>query len=274
MWPYETRSTPLSRFNEALIVMAGSRPNLHRDPPSVFRAGIVATALVTAVAVVWALAAASARPAAPQSAAHVSGIVDRVRALEPAAVRGDLGAAREAATWLAEHAAPSPLPAGTRPLVGRLKEASSAVTRAADVADTVTATADLVASCGSCHEAAKVTPVFPRAAPPAFESIAGHMVRHQDAADLMLEGLIVPSATAWTRGAGQLREAPVKPGDFPVSDRIGALMSEVEKRLHAQADDAAKASDAPSRTRAYGGILTTCAECHTRHTTLWGPARR
>ena len=100
------------------------------------------------------------------------------------------------------------------------------------------------------------------------------MVRHQDAADLMLEGLIVPSRAAWTRGAGQLREAPLKPGHFPVSVRIGALMSEVETRLHAHADDAAKASDAPSRTRAYGGVLTTCAECHTRHTTLWDPRPR
>jgi mono/diheme cytochrome c family protein len=238
------------------------------------RAGIVVKALVTAAPVVCALAAAPARPAAPQSPAHTSGIVDRVRALERAAIHGDLGAAREAATWLAEHATPSPLPDGTRPLVRRLTETTSAVARATDVAGTVTATADLVASCGSCHDAARVAPAFPRAAPSAFDSIAGHMVGHQDAADLMLEGLIVPSRAAWTRGAGQLREVPLKPGDFPVSDRIGALMSEVETRLHAQADDAAKASDAPGRTRAYRSVLTTCAECHTRHTTLWDPRPR
>lgn len=252
--------------------MAGSRPK--PDAPRTFRAGIVVRAVVTAVPVVCALAAASARPAAPQSATHPPGIVDRVRALERAAIHGDLGAARDAAAWLAEHAAPSPLPDGTWPLVGRLTDATSAVARATDVAGTITATADLMASCGSCHEAAKVIPAFPRMTLPAFGSIAGHMVRHQDAADLMLEGLIVPSRAAWTRGAGQLREAPLKPGDFPVSVRIGAFMSEVESRLHAQAHDAAKASDAPSRTRAYGAILTTCADCHTRHTTLWDPHPR
>jgi hypothetical protein len=271
MWRSEMRSTPLSKFHDAVIVMAVLRPNLNWDSPGGFRAGVVVRALVTAAPVVCALAAASARPAAPQSAAHTLGIVDRVRALERAAIHGDLDVAREAATWLAEHATPSPLPDGTRPLVGRLTEATSAVARATDVAGTVTATADLVASCGSCHEAVRVTPAFPRTAPPAFDSIAGHMVRHQDAADLMLEGLIVPSPAAWTRGAGQLREAPLKPGDFPVSVRIGAFMSEVESRLHAQASDAAKASDAPSRTRAYSAVLTTCAECHTRHTTLWDP---
>jgi len=235
----------------------------------VIRAGIVVRALVIAVAVVWALAAASARPAAPQSAAHTPGIVDRVRALERAAIHGDRVAAREAATWLAEHATPSPLPDGTQPLVGRLREATSAVARATDVAGTVAATADLVASCGSCHEAARVTPVIPRTARPAFDSIAGHMVRHQDAAELMLEGLVVPSHAAWTRGAGRLRETPLKPGDFPVSERIGALMSDVETRLHSQAAEAMTAADVPARTLAYATLLTTCAECHTRHTTLW-----
>ena len=95
------------------------------------------------------------------------------------------------------------------------------------------------------------------------------MVRHQDAADSMLEGLVVPSAAAWTRGAGQLRQAPLKAGDFPVSVRIGALMSDIETRMHAQADEAAAATDTPGRTRAYGALLARCAECHTRHTTLW-----
>lgn len=119
-----------------------------------------------------------------------------------------------------------------------------------------------------------MTPTFPRAPPPVFGSIAGHMVRHQDAADLMLEGLIVPSPTSWNRGAGQLREAPLRAGDFPASDRIGELMSAVETRMHAQAGNATGATDAPSRTRAYGTLLTTCAECHTRHTTWWDPRPR
>lgn len=171
------------------------------------------------------------------------------------------------------NAAPSPLPAGTQLLVERVSEAASAVGRATGVAGTIKETADLVASCG-CHETARVTPAFPRTAPPAFGSIVGHMVRHQDAADLMLEGLIVPSVAAWTRGAGQLREAPLKAGDFPVSERIGALMSEIETRLHAQACDAMTAADGSSRRRAYGTLLRTCAECHTRHTTLCEPRPR
>ena len=123
-----------------------------------------------------------------------------VRALEKATIHGDLDSARQAATWLAEHATPAPLPAGTQPLVDRLAKAASTLSQATDVAGAVTATASLVAACGSCHEAANTSPAFPRAAPPALGSIAGHMVRHQDAADWLLEGLIVPSQAAWTAG--------------------------------------------------------------------------
>ncbi len=232
-----------------------------------------ARAVVVAMPVVCVLAPAWAARTAP-SAAHAAGLVDRVRSLNTAVIHGDLAAVRDAATWVSAHAEPAALPGGTEPLLGRLREAATAVIRAGDVAGAATAAARLSASCGGCHEAASVTPTFPRATPPAFGSIAGHMVRHQDAADLMLEGLIVPSAAAWTRGAGQLSEAPLKAGDFPVSDRVGALMSEIETRMHAHAADAATATDTPGRTRAYSRLLAICAECHTRHTTLWDPRPR
>jgi len=252
-------------------VRTGLNPDL---PRKAFRAGILVSAFVTAVPVAWALAMAASGLAAPQSTPHTPGLVDQVRALEKATIHGDLDSARQAATWLAEHATPAPLPAGTQPLVDRLAKAASTLSQATDVAGAVTATASLVAACGSCHEAANTSPAFPRAAPPALGSIAGHMVRHQDAADRLLEGLIVPSQAAWTAGAGQLREAPLKAGDFPVSTRIGALMSDIESRMHAQADEAAAATDTAGRTRAYGALLARCAECHTRHTTLWDPPVR
>ena len=43
---------------------------------------------------------------------------------------------------------------------------------------------------------ARHTRISSRSAPPMLGSIVGHMVRHQDAANLLLEGLIVPSAAA------------------------------------------------------------------------------
>lgn len=215
---------------------------------------------------------ASAWPGASQArraSAHAEGLVERVRALERAVIHGNFVNLHEQARWLGEHVEPSTMPTGTQRSADRIKERLAVLARATDVRVAASEAADISVSCGSCHEAAKVTPVFPRDTPSAFGSIAGHMVRHQMASDFMLEGLIVPSSAAWTTGAQQLAEAPLKRGDFPVSERIGALMSEVETRLHAQAREAMTAVDAAARARAYGALLTTCAGCHTRHTTLW-----
>ena len=232
------------------------------------RGGIGRRVCVTATVVV---VIASAWPGAlvGRSAAHADGLVDRVRALERAVIHGDFVALREQARWLGEHIEPSTLPLGSQLSVDRIKDRLAVLVGATDVAVAASAAAAPACSCGSCHETAKVTPVFPRNTSSAFGSIAGHMVQHQMASDLMLEGLIVPSSRAWTAGAQQLGEAPLKPGDFPVSQRIGVLMSEVETRLHALAREAMTAGDAPARARAYGALLTTCAGCHTRHTTLW-----
>jgi cytochrome c553 len=249
--------------------MKGPRSNLNRDPPGALRAGIVVRALVTAVLVVCALAAASTRPVVPRPTAHAPDVTDRVRSLVVSVVHGDLPAARVTARMLAEHVEPAAGPTGAPASTARVRDAATAVASATDVAAAAAAMARLVAACGGCHEAAGVTPRLPRPAPSASGSIAGHMMRHQDAADLLLEGLVVPSTAAWTRGAGQLQEAPLRSGDFPVSDRIGTMMSKIETQLHSLAGDAGAATDLPGRVPAYATLLTTCAQCHTQHTTLW-----
>ena len=231
--------------------------------------GCIGKRVCVAATAIMVVASAWSGALARRSSAHAEGLVERVRALERAVIHGDFVNLREQARWLSEHVEPSPMPVEAQPSADRIKERLAVLARATDVGVAASEAADISVSCGSCHETAKVTPVFPRDTPSAFGSIAGHMVRHQMASDFMLEGLVVPSSRAWTTGAQQLAEAPLKHGDFPVSQRIGALMSEVETRLHAQAREAMTAVDAPARGRAYGALLTTCAGCHTRHTTLW-----
>lgn len=250
------------------------RAPLNRDRRSLTSGvGIAGAALLAAVPVAGVIVTAWAQPA-PKPPAHRPGVMEHVRALDGAVIHGDLARVRAAATWLADQAAPWTPPAGTAPLVGRVKDDAMAVAGSADAASAARATATLFSSCGACHQAAGVAPTLPAATPPSRDGIVGRMTRHQMAADLMLEGLVAPSAAAWARGAGELRDAPLKPGDYPVSDRIGALMAEVERRLHAEAAESATAADTPNRTRAYATLLTVCAECHTRHTTLWDPRPR
>lgn len=212
--------------------------------------------------------------AATQTSAHPPGFVDRIRSLEHLVIHGDMPRAREAATWVRDHVEPATVPADARPWLDTAKGRAAAIVIAADVGSATVPLADLVAACGSCHQAAGVHPAFPRATPAAFGSIAGHMVRHLDASDRLLEGLVVPSHSAWTTGAGQLRDAPLRPGDFPVSDRIGQLMADIETRLHDQAGTAMTASRTPDRAQAYATLLATCADCHTRHTSLWDQPSR
>ena len=203
----------------------------------------------------------------------MAGLVDRVRALEKAVIHGDLDSAREAATWLAAHAAPATLPAGTQPLADRVTKAASVLTRAPDTTGTVTATADLVASCGSCHETAHVTPAFPRTGHRCVAALSGTWcATRTPPIDARRPRRAIGGGV--DQGADQLGQAPLKAGDFPVSVPIGALMSDIETRIHAQADEAAAATDTPGRTQTYGALLARCAECHTRHTTLSGSTRR
>lgn len=230
---------------------------------------LAAASRLGAVLIAGAVATAWAQSGSPRSPAHPPGVMDHVRTLERAVIHGDLDGVRLAATWLADQGSPWMTPKGTEPARDRFTTTATGVARTADLAGAASGTAALVASCGSCHEAASVRPAVPRSTPPAIGGIPGRMTRHQAAADLMIEGLVVPSPDAWRRGATQLREAPPKPGDYPVSDPIGALMAGVATRLRAQAEEAVAANDSASRIRSYATLLATCAECHTKHTTLW-----
>lgn len=221
-------------------------------------AGLAACALATA----WA-------QLSPKAPAHPPGVMEHVRALDVATVHGHGDGVRAAASWLATQAPPWTIPDGTAPFARKVREAAAAAATTTDMESTARATAALATSCGACHIAARVRPTMQRMAPPPAGGIAARMTRHQVAADLLLEGLIVPSDDAWSRGAAQLRDERIGAGHYPVSERIGAMMAEIEARLHAQAGRAASATDTTGRTSAYATLLTVCAQCHTKHTTLW-----
>ena len=193
-----------------------------------------------------------------QSAAHEKGLYVRLRAMTIAVIHGDLAGARADADWIAR-----------RPGIStQIAQPAAAVQSASDVGGAAAAAASLAAACGSCHQAAGAALVIPESQPAAPGRIVAHMQAHQDAAGLLLAGLVAPDGDAWVRGARQLASAPLRSGEFPTSDRIGALMAEIETRLHAQAATAVPA-DPRARVEHYGAITATCGQCHARHTSLW-----
>lgn len=114
-------------------------------------------------------------PAAPPTAAapsadvakHMADHFSKVREVEEAIIRGDVEAARAPALWIADHQETTGLPAGTETYVAEMKVAARSVASTSDVSIAAAAAASLVASCGGCHAAAKVTPRLPEAVAPA-----------------------------------------------------------------------------------------------------------
>ena len=127
----------------------------------------------------------------------------------------------------------------------------------------------LFVACGSCHVASGLTPVLDMPAETSGSAIPSHMTRDGRAATLLMQGLVLPSAERWDAGARALRQTPLAPGDFPVSDRIGQAMHDVDAAVRRLGAEAANAATPDQRGRAYASLAAGCASCHTRHRTLW-----
>jgi hypothetical protein len=99
------------------------------------------------------------------------------------------------------------------------------------------------------------------------------MKRDGRAGRLLVLGLVTPSDDLWISGSQGLQRPPLGPGDFPVSDRIGKSMHEVDAAVRVLGARAGEARTPDERMRAYGTIVAGCASCHTRHRTLWEAPR-
>jgi cytochrome c553 len=194
-----------------------------------------------------------------QAPVHEKGLDARLRAMTTAIIHAKLADARLDAEWLSTR----------QEVSAQLAKPAAAVGAASEIAGAATALASLAAACGSCHHAAGVTPATEDRPPATPGHIVTHMRAHQDAADLLLAGLVAPDGDAWVRGARLLATAPLRSGEFPTSTRIGALMAGIESRLHSQAATAITATGA-TRVEQYAAIVATCSQCHARHTSLWG----
>jgi hypothetical protein len=213
---------------------------------------------------------AQASPAAVDVAKHMSDHFTRVREVEEAIIRGDVEAARPPALWLADHQETAGLPADVAPYVTEMKATAKAVASADSIGNAAVAASSLVASCGGCHEAAKVTPKLPELiAPTVAADTASHMKEHEYAVDLMYRGLVGPSDESWKQGAAALKAAPLGGKDLP--QQVSKDAAVAEARVHELADRAIGATDRGAKIAIYGEIIGGCASCHGLHGRVWGP---
>jgi mono/diheme cytochrome c family protein len=186
---------------------------------------------------------------------------DAVVAMQRALVAGSLDATKASASQLlaVEAAASSD---GWETYLGSMRSAAESVRDADDVVSAAAGVAAVGVACGDCHVANGVEITFDEVDRPSNkEKLENHMARHQWAADRMWEGLIGPSASAWSRGANLLFESPIKTdklGDASEQDAI----KQMSRRIHQLAANATTVSDASSKAGIYAEFLSNCAACH------------
>jgi cytochrome c2 len=207
----------------------------------------------------------------PARAALMKAHFHEALAVQDAVIRGDLAAAKPAATALANAPSPAGLPAAAAPHATALKAAASRAAAATTLNGAATEVASMFATCGACHASAGTRPALPVSSPSGGGGVVGHMLAHQYAIDQMLQGLVLPSATLWRQGAEGLNMAPLRRSELPRDSALTRDVIAAEKRVHAMAEEAIATTEPAVRARQYAQILTTCAECHSAHRKVWGP---
>ena len=215
-------------------------------------------------------APAAANASAPHMPPHYADAVH----VRDAVVRGDLvrSTCRGRPTWLA----PRSRPAGQGRTVHAtaMNAAALRVGQAVDAAAAAAPAAAMLGTCGECHRALSVLPAIAAQPIPAVGETVGHMLNHRRASDQLMEGLVMPSSTAWNDGAQALRTMPITRGKLPKDPKLTPEVMAGEQRLHQLADRAAAATATPDREAVYGEMLATCASCHALHPNVWGPGKQ
>ena len=191
-----------------------------------------------------------------------------------AVVRGDLKVARTEARAIASRPAPPGLPEAAGPYLTAMQLSADRAAADEDLEDVAAFTASMLATCGDCHRAVGTMPAVAPPASSAVGGMVGHMLAHKVAADLMAQGLTVPSTSAWDEGVRQLRSAPLRRGALPNDPKLTKDILDNEKRVHDLAERGLEAPDTRSRIYVYSEVLQSCAACHALHGNVWGPTRR
>jgi mono/diheme cytochrome c family protein len=188
-----------------------------------------------------------------------------------AVARGDLDAARSHAQRLAAHKPDVPFPTGWHAFATLMVNAAREIEAAATLEGAAGSTAVLLTRCGECHQAQGAVGDVARQL---GGGAAGTMRDHQAAADLLLTGLVQPSASSWDQGVEAFGRIRLPQDGMPTRElRAQAVVGDA--RFTAFAAQAAKAVRPPDRARVYGRVLSTCASCHREHRVdSWGPDRR
>jgi len=194
---------------------------------------------------------------------HMQEHFNKVTEVREALVIGDLEAAREPATWLAEHAPFANLPPAWDRYLDSVRVSALEVLAARGLEDASYATATMAVACGDCHLQNGIADQFGSSVePPDEETVQAHMQRHQWALERMWEGLLGPSASAWDDGVGMLADVPLAAHDSVDGTSEGNALEELARTVHARAAMGFVADTVEKKAQVFGDVLTACGSCH------------
>jgi cytochrome c553 len=191
---------------------------------------------------------------------------EAIRDAREAAVMGDLGALRAAATAVRERGDVAGLPEGAGPRLADLRGRARAIEESQSLEEALRLAPVLVVDCGSCHQASGVDlgQRFARRTIPEGEGIDRHAQRLGWSVNRLWEGLLGPSEPAWSVGVDALPDGRSFGPEVieAVGDRDRVLMD--RDRFDGLTARARSAEDWDQRALVLGEILQVCAGCHIR----------
>ena len=178
---------------------------------------------------------------------------DKSLEIKAAIEKGDIEAAKGAATWLAATEWTPRLRPDWRPYMMAMQIAAGEARDATDLSAAARALSRVGRTCANCHE-----DVGGPAMEPAQRSVGP--CPHAWAAERMWEGLIAPSVSSWNKGAEVLFSTSLRVVDAGARSGADAI-SALESKVHELAR-VAMTVDAQQRTTVYAELVVTCASCH------------
>lgn len=210
-------------------------------------------------------------PSVPARAADMQHHFSQLTRIHEALIRGDLKAVLAPAAELATTRTPEGFPASAETFVDAIRRSARRAGTAPNLRTAAAETVALAGQCAACHQAVGMypSPASPRR--PDLPSIVGHMIEHQRAADDMLQGLVMPSASRWTEAARRLDTATLDADAWPRDAKLRAQARQADADIHALAERAYEATTPRVRANLYVDLVMTCAGCHSLHRGVWGP---
>lgn len=184
--------------------------------------------------------------------------------MREAVARGELRVVRQEAQFLVALGGDRAIDAAWRDRLEGMRLAAASLAEATNIPEASVRLGAVARTCGECHATLGGPRPAVAALPDPGPDVRSRMKRHGWAVARMWDGLVVPSTPAWKAGAHVLSDAPLQPALITPDQSAAAEIVKFDASVHDLARKAYAAESGAERSAIYGGLMTTCSDCHAR----------